>query len=130
MNETPIRAYSKQELAQTYFPDIAPRSAVNRLRAWIDRCQPLSQALQGGGLPQDLQMVHAPRGPPHRPLPRRPVKLPRSACSASREKVYRHHADIKKNNSNNLYNNEQCFSQDIASSRPVLNKGCCKGNNK
>lgn len=24
MNETPIRAYSKQELAQTYFPDIAP----------------------------------------------------------------------------------------------------------
>lgn len=23
MNETPIRAYSKQELAQTYFPDIA-----------------------------------------------------------------------------------------------------------
>lgn len=27
MNETPIRAYSKQELAQTYFPDIAPRSS-------------------------------------------------------------------------------------------------------
>lgn len=49
MNETPIRAYSKQELAQTYFPDIAPRSAVNRLRAWIDRCQPLSQALQEAG---------------------------------------------------------------------------------
>ena len=49
MNETPIRAYSKQELAQTYFPDIAPRSAVNRLRAWIDRCQPLSQALHEAG---------------------------------------------------------------------------------
>ena len=49
MNETPIRAYSKQELAQTYFPDIAPRSAVNRLLAWIDRCQPLSQALHEAG---------------------------------------------------------------------------------
>lgn len=49
MNETPIRAYSKQELAQTYFPDIAPRSAVNRLRAWIGRCQPLSQALHEAG---------------------------------------------------------------------------------
>lgn len=49
MNETPIRAYSKQELAQTYFPGIAPRSAVNRLRAWIDRCQPLSQALHDAG---------------------------------------------------------------------------------
>ena len=30
-------------------PDIAPRSAVNRLRAWIDRCQPLSQALHEAG---------------------------------------------------------------------------------
>lgn len=49
MNETPIRAYSKQELAQTYFPGIAPRSAVNRLRAWIDRCGPLSQALHEAG---------------------------------------------------------------------------------
>lgn len=83
MNETPIRAYSKQELAQTYFPDIAPRSAVNRLRAWIDRCQPLSQALHEVGCRKTSKWFTPPRGPPHRPLPRRPVRLPRSACSAS-----------------------------------------------
>ena len=39
----------------------------------------------------------------------------------------RQYVDIKKNNSNNLYNNKQC--QDIASSRPMQTKGCCKGNN-
>lgn len=49
MSETPIRAYSKQELAQAYFPDIAPRSAVNRLRSWIDRCPPLRQELDEAG---------------------------------------------------------------------------------
>lgn len=30
-------------------PTLPPRSAVNRLRAWIDRCQPLSQALHEAG---------------------------------------------------------------------------------
>ena len=83
MNETPIRAYSKQELAQTYFPDIAPRSAVNRLRAWIDRCQPLSQALHEAGYRKTSKWFT-----PHevRLIVHYLVKLPRSACSASREK--------------------------------------------
>lgn len=68
-------------------PNLLPRhcpSVGRQPPSRVDR--PLPTAEPGaprGGLPQDLQVVHAPRGPPHRPLPRRPVKLPRSACSAS-----------------------------------------------
>lgn len=42
-----IRAYSKQELANLYFPDAAPHIAVNRLNRWIKQCHPLSQAMEG-----------------------------------------------------------------------------------
>lgn len=30
-----LKAYSKSELAQAYAPEISPRSALNRLQAWI-----------------------------------------------------------------------------------------------
>lgn len=32
-----ITAMTKRELAQLYAPNLTPRAAVNRLRAWIDR---------------------------------------------------------------------------------------------
>ncbi|MBR2203076.1 MAG: DUF4248 domain-containing protein [Prevotella sp.] len=41
-----IRTYSKKELALMYFPDSAPRTAVNHLMAWIRRCTSLWQQLQ------------------------------------------------------------------------------------
>lgn len=38
----PIRCYSKQELALSYFPETSnPHTAVNHLMAWIKRCKPL-----------------------------------------------------------------------------------------
>ena len=40
-----IRPYTKRELAQLYFPDTEPHTAVNRLMRWINRCQPLREAL-------------------------------------------------------------------------------------
>lgn len=40
-----IRSYGFQELAQLYLPDIQPRSASVRLRAWIDRNPNLSERL-------------------------------------------------------------------------------------
>ena len=45
-----IRAYTKKELALCYFPMAEnPHSAVNRLMAWINRCEPLSMALSAQG---------------------------------------------------------------------------------
>lgn len=41
-----IRAYSKQELAQAYFPMANPHVAVNRLMRWIQTCEELKKALQ------------------------------------------------------------------------------------
>ena len=46
MDEFIIRAYTKKELALMYFPDSAPRTAVNHLMAWIRRCTSLWQQLQ------------------------------------------------------------------------------------
>lgn len=40
-----VRAYSKSELAQAYAPDIDGRSALNRLRYWIDFNKDLSREL-------------------------------------------------------------------------------------
>jgi len=47
----PVRCYAKAELAMLYFPDASPHVALNRLNAWIRRCQPLRQALAGCYLP-------------------------------------------------------------------------------
>jgi len=41
-----MRPYTKQELAQLYFPDTPPHTAVNRLMRWINRCEPLREALE------------------------------------------------------------------------------------
>ena len=46
MDDFIIRAYTKKELALMYFPDSAPRTAVNHLMAWIRRCTSLWQQLQ------------------------------------------------------------------------------------
>ena len=40
------RTITKQELALLYFPNSAPRTAVNHLRQWIIRCTPLREALE------------------------------------------------------------------------------------
>ena len=44
--EFEIRAYTKKELALCYFPDSNPRTAVNHLMSWIQRCAPLWRQLQ------------------------------------------------------------------------------------
>ncbi|MGM9709593.1 MAG: DUF4248 domain-containing protein [Prevotella sp.] len=44
-----IRAYTKKELALRYFPDSDPRTAVNHLMNWINRCTALLEQLQAAG---------------------------------------------------------------------------------
>ena len=41
-----IRAYTKKELALCYFPNSNPRTAVNHLMSWINRCTTLWEQLQ------------------------------------------------------------------------------------
>ncbi|MBO4752450.1 MAG: DUF4248 domain-containing protein [Bacteroidales bacterium] len=48
-NDFTIRAYSKKELALIFFPDSAPRTAVNHLMAMIRGCDMLWDELQGMG---------------------------------------------------------------------------------
>lgn len=43
-----IRVYSKSELAQMYFPDAKPKSALVSLWRWIRRCSELDQAIMTG----------------------------------------------------------------------------------
>ena len=45
INDMKVRAYSKSELAQAYAPDIDGRSALYRLRYWIDFNKDLSREL-------------------------------------------------------------------------------------
>ena len=49
MENFPIRAYSKKELALRYFPDSTPRTAVNHLMAMIRKCDMLWDELQQMG---------------------------------------------------------------------------------
>ena len=49
MREFHVQTYSKQQLACLYFPDAAPRTAVNHLVAWITKCKQLSEALTQTG---------------------------------------------------------------------------------
>ena len=48
-NDFVIRAYTKKELALCYFPDSNPRTAVNHLMSWIQRCTSLWEQLQQMG---------------------------------------------------------------------------------
>jgi hypothetical protein len=47
--EFTIRTYTKKELALMYFPDAAPRTAVNHLTAWLRKCTPLWDELLNNG---------------------------------------------------------------------------------
>lgn len=49
MEEFKIKTYTKKQLALSYFPDSQPRTAVNRLMAWVKKCTPLWQQLQLSG---------------------------------------------------------------------------------
>ena len=49
MDDFVIRAYTKKELALCYFPNSNPRTAVNHLMSWIQRCAPLREQLQQMG---------------------------------------------------------------------------------
>lgn len=42
-----IRCYGKSELAMMYFPNLERKTAVGKLKRWIDRCGPLSEELNG-----------------------------------------------------------------------------------
>ncbi len=50
MDNFPVRAYGKSELAMLYFPTAgSSHTAVNHLMSWINRCTPLKQALAEQG---------------------------------------------------------------------------------
>lgn len=49
LEEFKIRSYGFQELAQLYLPNIQPRSASARLKAWIRRNKSLSERLDQVG---------------------------------------------------------------------------------
>ena len=48
-NDFVIRAYTKKELSLCYFPNSNPRTAVNHLMSWIQRCTSLWEQLQHMG---------------------------------------------------------------------------------
>ena len=48
-NDFVIRAYTKKELALCYFPNSNPRTAVNHLMSWVQRCTSLWEQLQHMG---------------------------------------------------------------------------------
>lgn len=43
-----VRCYGKSELAELYFPALSKKMAIKKLKRWIDRCTPLTEALQEG----------------------------------------------------------------------------------
>lgn len=42
----PVRAYSKQELAKLYAPELTKKSAGKRFAYWLKYCKPLWEELQ------------------------------------------------------------------------------------
>lgn len=60
-----IKSYGKSELASLYMPDIAPRSAAEGMRKWIEKAPGLADALTTSGLqlldrrytPAQVQMI-------------------------------------------------------------------------
>ena len=71
-----IRAYGFNELARLYFPDVAPRSASNRLGVWIRTNNRLRMALADSGFvpgqkvfsPKQVQLITFELGPPYAEL--------------------------------------------------------------
>ena len=49
------RAYNKRDLAAMYFPDSAPRTAVNLLTRWVKRCPDLIEGLRRTGYHNDAK---------------------------------------------------------------------------
>ena len=45
-----LKSYGKSELAALYLPEIAPRSAADVLKKWIDKSPGLADALAATGL--------------------------------------------------------------------------------
>lgn len=45
MNNYPIRAYGRTQLAQIYFPEMTPDAAYRKLKSWIEGCTELKKAL-------------------------------------------------------------------------------------
>lgn len=43
--DVPVKAYTKQELARMYAPELTPKSAGKRLCQWIKLCRPLWEEL-------------------------------------------------------------------------------------
>lgn len=60
MEQFVIRAYGFNELARLYFPDVASKSASNRLRSWIKSNCELTQSLLDAGY-QNGQKMFSPR---------------------------------------------------------------------
>ena len=49
MFDVPIRAYTKQELAKMYAPELTEKSAGKRLCQWMKLCKPLWEELKATG---------------------------------------------------------------------------------
>ena len=46
---TPVRSYTKKELARLYAPGLTTKAAGNRLAYWLSYCKPLWEKLQEAG---------------------------------------------------------------------------------
>lgn len=47
--DVPVKAYTKQELARMYAPELTQKSAGKRLCQWIKLCRPLCEELERTG---------------------------------------------------------------------------------
>lgn len=52
-----IRSYGFQEIAQLYLPNIQPRSASTRLKAWIEKNKSLSEQLNKVGFVKGCRVL-------------------------------------------------------------------------
>lgn len=58
--DVPVRAYTKQELARMYAPELTDKAAGKRLCQWMKLCRPLWMELEKTGY-QPLQRILNPR---------------------------------------------------------------------
>lgn len=57
MEQFVIRAYGFNELARLYFPDVAPKSASNRLRIWLKTHPNLLEELKQTGYARGQKVI-------------------------------------------------------------------------